>query len=416
MEVTLGSPKSPTVETVESVSIEIRQILRGLLRPVLMNSSSAPPNLNPLILFASPQALLDSASASANEIEPTIDSSKSKSGPITLQTNGDNPMGSSVQLQTGSPPADQPASTLNPTDESSSSNLLTIGHLPDRQNPTSCNGSGVSNVDYLKPGGSPADAPTNQINDIVLPENPLPLEDTSFLDTVPLEESNFDLGEGKYRCRNGKTPGALCQSLELLSARRSSIDDQLNDGIDGDSDVGETKLEAETTEDLQECVQAINEAEKKEAEPEESRSEGVGNDTATCNDVNQAAGAGESRPEEVCSKETSLGEAKVEPDGKECAGQVRHTEEARSAESMGETKEYAVRQESAAGVQPNGLRDEEVAQDIETMRSNIVEAMDDFQTRIDEAKEIKLNLENLLRNLNSIKSIDVQNKDLRAGE
>ena len=54
------------------------------------------------------------------------------------------------------------------------------------------------------------------------------------------------------------------------------------------------------------------------------------------------------------------------------------------------------------------------------MRRNMVEAMNDFQTRIDEAKGIKLNLENLLKNVSNVKCIDDLEqsikKDLLGGE
>lgn len=135
-------------------------------------------------------------------------------------------------------------------------------------------------------------------------------------------------------------------------------------------------------------------------------------------------------------EEASLAAVKVEPKSNEsinseasnqaarpgAAGLVAYSPEEASSDSKEIAMETAVEsaEQGADGVQANGVRDEEVAKDIETMRENMVEAMNDFQARIEEAKGIKLNLENLVNNLGGVKSIDeleqsIQ-KDLMKGE
>ena len=135
-------------------------------------------------------------------------------------------------------------------------------------------------------------------------------------------------------------------------------------------------------------------------------------------------------------EEASLAAVKVEPTRNEStnteasnqaarpsvAGLVAYSPEEASSDSKEVAMETAVEsaEQGADGVQANGVRDEEMAKDIETMRENMVEAMNDFQARIEEAKGIKLNLENLVNNLGGVKSIDeleqsIQ-KDLMKGE
>lgn len=117
-------------------------------------------------------------------------------------------------------------------------------------------------------------------------------------------------------------------------------------------------------------------------------------------------------PRKTPKKDASLAAVKTEPDGNERTDQEVPNQAARldsKAAAEEATGEGTVKKEGAElgdVNQANGGRDEEVAKDIETMRENIVEAMNDFQARIEEAKGIKLNLVNLLNNLSGIVSID----------
>ena len=218
-----------------------------------------------------------------------------------------------------------------------------------------------------------------------------------------------------------------------LFRKRLSIENQANESIGGDVKGDQNKQDAEPADEIKQSAQAAGE-EIESKENEEAKPEGVDTEQVDAvevdqKDVNQEAaevdqpkvestaeesGLTEAKPVEVDEKEVertteenSLTEVKAEPNGSECTNKTVDNQEASS-----ESKE--------ADLQPNGVDDAEVAEDIETMRVNIVEAIKDFQTRIDEAKGIKLNLENLLKNLSGVKCIEeldqsIQN-DLLAGE